>query len=166
MSRIEIVRYEPCSHCNWNNKIELGEECGGPELAYYLFFDAPDQDWQNFPDLDLWHDLMKKISKKFGYEDWLPAEYNIEELLFYCPDCEMLKISANWKFWSSEGASCNREQKCECGTILQEIKTPHELNNLIVRCPNCCTPLQTIIITEDSFNGETKETYCYPRQGN
>ena len=96
----------------------------------------------------------------------MPAEYNIEELLFYCPDCELLKISANWKFWSSEGTCCNREQKCECGAILQEIKSPHELNHLIVRCPNCCTPLQTIIITEEFDYFEEKETICYPRQGN
>ena len=166
MCRIEIIKYEPCPNCKWTDKIELGNECGGPSLAYYLFFDAPDQDWQNFPDLDLWNDLMNKISKKYGNDDWLPAEYCIEDSLFYCPDCEMLKISADWHFWSSEGECCNREQKCECGTTLQRIKTPQELNNLIVRCPNCYTPLQTIIITEESGYGKTKEICCYPCQGN
>ena len=165
MKRIEFVRYMPCPNCQRQDEIELSFEVLDPDVVIYIL-DSVTDNWNNFPDRNRWNKIMNKIKRKYQEREWFPGFFRLFENLYYCPDCNILQKRIDWSLCCTEGEYWSRKPKCECGTILQEIKTPHELNNLIVRCPNCCTPLHTIIITEEFDYFEEKETICYPRQGN
>jgi hypothetical protein len=165
MSRIETIKYEPCSNCNFTCKVDLGEECWGAELVRYLLSDVPDS-WDDFRNRDIWNKMLDKLAEKYDEGEWFPGEFWLDESAYYCPDCEKLKIKADWFLGTNEGECWNLDHRCECGALLKKVENYEELNNITIRCPICDEPLKTIIITLETEDGKEKETYCYPCQGN